>query len=104
MQSTLYSNSYLADYVVYCDNTTLDCSGTRLALADKWSDTSLIRVTVGTNCSSWTIEPLSAPAVGDGSHSVAGLIGQTSARGNATTSVSALPPKADVVGGCRFVR
>lgn len=85
LQSTLYSNPYLADYVVYCDNTTLDnCTGMRQALANKWSDTSLIRVTVGPSCSSWTIEPLLVPTVGDGSYSVAGLIGQTSARGNAT--------------------
>ena len=84
MQSTLYSNPYLADYVLYCDNTTLDCGGTRKALANKWSDTSVIRVTVDPSCSSWTIEPLPVPTVGDGSYSVAGLIGQTSARGNAT--------------------
>ena len=86
MQSTLYANNYLADYVLYCDNTTLDCSGKRQALADKYSDTSLIRVTVDPSCSSWTIEPVPVPTGVPmvGGYSVAGLIDQTSARGNAT--------------------
>ena len=84
MQSTLYSNKYLADYVLYCDDTTLNCTGTRQALADLKSNTSLIRVTVSASCSLWTIEPLLVSTVANGTYSVGGLINQTSARGNAT--------------------
>lgn len=84
MQSTLHRNAYLADYVLYCDGTMLDCSGTRKALANRYSDTSLIRVTVNPSCSSWTIEPLPVPTVADGSSAVAGLLSRTSSKGNAT--------------------
>lgn len=84
MMSTLHRNPYLADYVLYCDSRTADCSGTRRTLANNYSDTSLIRVTVEASCSQWTIEPLPVSTVADGTYPVAGLLSRTSSKGNAT--------------------
>lgn len=44
----------------YCNNDTpaIECTGTRLTLANKYSDTSVVRVTVAADCSSWTAAPI----------------------------------------------
>ena len=71
----------------YCNKSLgLVCTGGRQQVANKWSDTSVVRVTVAANCASWTITPL-VPSPGDSwvnSSAVAGLVEGITSKGTAT--------------------
>jgi hypothetical protein len=105
MVSNVYLSSGDSISPIYCNNDTasLDCSGARLARANRYSDTSLVRVRVSAGCFSWTVEPVpfsldptGSPAdpgdpefnsVVDG-HAVAGLIAPNGLKGKLAGNIS----------------
>ena len=91
--------------LIYCNQFTVACTGSGQQGANKYSDTSILLVTVAPGCSSWTITPqVPSPGVGwVSTNSVAGLI-EAFRRGNLSAGDYSMPFSLTITrtdgGGC----